>query len=752
MPDIDKLLAAIDWSEEHAYGSDTEGELGRDRAYSIRLYLGENVDPAPTGRSQVTDRSTFETIQWILPSLCRIFAGGGDLVSITPIGPEDEEPAKQEAEYINWTVCQNNPWFLIFLTWAMDALMTRNAYTMAYVDKRRNVDLEVYERQTEEGVALLLQDKDVEVIESKAYPDEEAEPQPVVDPMTGQPAVDPMTGQPVMGPPPMLYDLKIRRVGETRKLTIKNLPPERCKVSQYTNSFRVAESDYFEYWDYKTISELRAEGFEVADDIADDETVDTEEDEVRDQYAESRDDNQADPSMRRIKVRCIWIRHDYDGDGIAELRYVVRLGKSRELPVNEECAEIPVACIVPYILPHRHIGMSITDIVADIQRIMTTILRQGLDNLYLSNNPQKVIDQNRVNLDDVLTSVPGGVVRVDGPVDAMRYEVPPFVFPQAMEGLEYMSSVKENRTGTNRYFTGIDQNAMNKTATGIQQLSTMAAQRVEQIARLFGPGIEDLCRIVHGIALRMGHKQEVVKLRGQWVQVDPAAWKKRSDFKIAVGFASGNKDAMVNRLTMILQNQMMAAQMGLPIVQPQNIYETQLELAKASDFSSPERFWTDPSEVEPQPPPPDPEAQKLQAEMLKAEAELTFQQEAKQGEFALKEKELQTKAELEKYKIDTDAQVRLRTAQMQGENAVGVERERANTQSQKQDKMKVENLDKLDGVVEQVKEIAQASADQAKQVAESFENVAQILAKALTAPKKVVRGKDGRVEGVVSAD
>jgi hypothetical protein len=751
MPDIDKLLSAIDWSEEHAYGSDTEGELGRDRAYSIRLYLGENVDPAPTGRSQVTDRSTFETIQWILPSLCRIFAGGGDLVSITPVGPDDEEGAKQEAEYINWAVVQNNPWFLIFLTWAMDALMTRNAYTLAFVDKKRNVDLEQYERQTEEGVALLMQDKDVEVIEHRGYPDEDAEPQPVVDPMTGQPAVDPMTGQPIMGPPPMLYDLKVRRVGESRKLTIKNLPPERCKVSQYTNSFRVAESDYFEYWDYKTISELRAEGFEIADDIADDETVDTEEDEVRDQYAESRDDNKADPSMRRIKVRCIWIRHDYDGDGIAELRYVVRLGKSRELPVNEECAEIPVACIVPYLLPHRHIGMSITDIVADLQRIKTTILRQGLDNLYLSNNPQKVINENMVNLDDVLTSVPGGIIRTQD-VNQMRYEVPPFVFPQAMEGLEYMDQVKENRTGTNRYFTGIDQNAMNKTATGIQQLSTMAAQRVEQIARLFGPGVEDLCRVVHGLALRMGHKTEVVKIRGEWIQVDPAAWKKRTDFKIAVGFASGNKDAMVNRLTMISQNQLQALSMGLPIASPQNIYETMLELTKASDFSSPERFWTDPSEVEPQQQGPSPEEQKLKAEMIAKEAELQLQQESKQAELQLKEKELGVKAELEKYKIDTDATVRMRTAQMQGDNAVGLERERAATQSQKQDRMKVENLDKLDSVVETVQQIAEASAQQAKEVAQSFENVAQILAKALTAPKKVVRGKDGRVEGVVSAD
>jgi hypothetical protein len=163
MPDFEKLLAAIDFAEENAYGSDTDGELSRDRAYSIRLYLGENVDPAPEGRSQVVDRSVFETIQWILPSLCRVFAGGGDLVSIPPIGPDDEKGAQQEAEYINWVMQQQNPWFETFITWATDALMTRNAYAMAYMDKQRVTETEKYERQTEDGVALLLQDKDVEV-------------------------------------------------------------------------------------------------------------------------------------------------------------------------------------------------------------------------------------------------------------------------------------------------------------------------------------------------------------------------------------------------------------------------------------------------------------------------------------------------------------------------------------------------------------------------------------------------------------
>jgi hypothetical protein len=665
MADVDKLIAAIDAAEENAYGSDNDGGLAADRALLINLYIGQNVDPAPTGRSQVVDRSVFETIQWILPSLCRIYANGSDLVSIPPLGPDDEAAAKQEAEYINHVVQDRNPWFELFNTWSTDALLTRNAYFYAYRDTKRSTEIERYERQTEAGVALLLQDKDVEVIDHKAYPSDEP-PQPVMDEATGQM---------VMPPPEMLYDVELRRVEEKGEVCIKVLPPERVKVSQYTPSYRLSDCPYFEFYDDVTLSDLRAEGFDVADDIASDEaSYETEEDQARDLYTETRDDDHKDPAMRRVRRRAIWIAHDHDEDGIAELQYVVRVG--REILFREEVGSIPIACAVPSPLPHRHVGMSVGDMVADVQRIKTAILRQGLDNLYLSNNPQKVYNQNLVNLDDLMTSVPGGHIRVDGDPNQVRYEKHPFVFPEAMQGLEYMDQIRENRAGVNRYFTGVDQNSLNKTATGIQTLSTMAAQRVEQLARILGSGIEDLARIVHELILKGGHKKEIVRLKGEWVEVDPAQWKKRSDFKISVGFASGNKDAMVQRLMMIAQNQYQALELGLPIVEPQNLHETMLELTKASDFSSPERFWTDPKTAEPKPQPPNPDMMKLQLEGTVKEAELEMAQEQsatdaqlKQAELQLKAQEAAQKLEIEKYKIDTDARVRIAIAEMQREQA-----------------------------------------------------------------------------------
>ena len=736
MPDIQRLLSAIDAAEEDSYGSDTDGDLANERALAVDCYLGKNIDPAPDGRSQVGDRSVYETIQWIMPSLSRIFANGDDVVDLPPIGPEDEQGAKQEAQYLNYVVLQKNNWFEIFQTGAKDALLTKAGYLYPYKETRRQVEIEKYERQTQESMTLIMQDQP-EIVDLKEYPDPDAQPQ--IDPMTGQPA-----------PPPMLYDVDIRRVKEEVQYCIEVLPPERCKIAEQTKTVQLAKCPYFEYYDYITLSELRQEGYEIEDDIADDEEGETEEDAARDQYSEgaANDDEYVDPSMRRVKCRWIWIRYDYDEDGIAELQYVVRVGQ--KVLHREEVNRIPIAVLCPDPLPHRHVGLCPADSTIDIQRIKTDILRQGLDNLRLSNNPRTYVNPSMVNLDDMLVSRPGGVVRGKGVYgqDIMPMPVP-FVFPQAMEGLEYMDQIRENRNGTNRYFTGVDQNALNKTATGIQQLSTMAAQRVEQIARHFANGVEALFSILHEIILKSGHKSDVVKLSGQWVPVDPATWRKRTDFKISVGYAAGNKDAMVGRLMMIAQMQEKALARGLPICTPDNAYQTALELTKASDMTAPNRFWTDPKQIPP-PPPPQPDPTVMAMEQIKSQTSLqTTQMDVEQ-----KERDSQRDFAIAKYKIETEAQHALEVEQLRAQSAHSIEDRRANNQAglkqiegqhaaQIEDK-RLQHKTDTNKISSQVEELSNAVNEGREVIGE----LQQLIKTLVTAKRQIRRGKDGKAEGV----
>lgn len=743
------LIGAIDDADNRAYGSNLSNltaALSAERALSIDLYLGKNVDPAPDGQSNVIDRTVFETVQWILPSLCRIFANGDDVVNLLPIGDKDVEPAKQESAYLNWLVTQKHPWFDLFLEWATDALLTKNAYFLVYRDNKRSVDIEKYEAQTAQGLSYLLQDPACQLIDSRSYPAPDLPPDPVVDPQTGQPIVD-ENGQPMMRPA-MLYDCTIRRAASTKDLCIRVLPPERVKIDQRTYSWRIDDRcNYFEYWEETTLTELREQGFDIPTDIADDPELYTQEDYARDQYGERRLERYkpSDPSMRRVKARMIWIRVDYDGDGQAELLQIMRVG--RRILYQEEVSRIPVASGVACPLPHRHIGFAIGDMVADIQRIKTAILRQGLDNLYLSNNPQKVLNEQVVNIDDAIISRPGGVIRATD-INQIRHEETPFVFPQAIAGLDYFDKVRENRTGVNNGFIGIDEGTVNNAQPGtVNQLTSMAAQRVEQIARILAFAIEDLFSIVHEQVLKMGHKREVIQLNGNWVEVDPGSWQKRNDFKICVAFSAGNKDAQTARLMVIAQKQAEALLQGIPVCTPQNYYNTLVELTKAADFASPDRFWTDPQKIPPKPPPPPPEG------IIEAQIKSQSDEKIKAAELVQREVESQRKAELERYAIDAQAGLEIIHKQVAHGHTIAIEGLKASHAA---------ILSGLDTKLNKATDAASSAVNDAKEhianngatlagVHDTLDNVLHEVRKsaALATGRKVVRkNHKGEIDGV----
>ena len=723
MPDLTKLNSAIDAYAEQSYGSEHgDGQLSYQRALALDAYAGKanQIDPAPEGGSSVGDWSVFETVQWILPSLCRIFAGGDDVVEFEPTGPEDEEPAKQESEVLNHIVTQKNNWFLTCLQWFQDALITSNSYCLVQMEEKLIPETERYENQSAEQIAMILED-DVEIVGQEEVIDEE-EMEPV-----GQ---DPMTGQPIMAPK-VRYNIEVKKVTPSQKLGFKVLPPERCLVGEDTPDFTLECANYFEYWELVSISDVRKEGYDIADDISDDPYTETQEDTSRDEMLEAdRYLDMPDPAARQIKRRHIWIKHDYDEDGIAELQYVMRVG--REVLDRYEVSRIPVASIVPFINTHRHQGISVADLIFDVQRIKTALIRGGLDSLNLSIKPRHAVSSD-VHLSDLLQTRPGGVVRLkNGAIPGQGHIVPlptEFVFPQAQEGLRHMDTVIESRVGVNRIFQGIDEGQLND-HNRIGQLSTMASQRVEQIARVFANGVERLFSLAHELLIKSGHSEQAIRLRGQWVQVDPTQWRTGRDMRIVAPFAAGNKDSLLQRLMVIAQRQDLAIQTDSLHVDPNDRYSLDLEIASAADVPG-DRFFTDPATVQPPPPPPDYTAIALQIEDKKVE---NAAQES-QLEAAQKQSESQLDAEIKRYQIDTNAQLQLALAQIKQEGAVDLEKVRAFLK---------EAPDFMAGVIEKTGNQQSQLQEAAERLAETLE----ALRNAAEQPRELVKDENGRIVGV----
>ncbi len=582
--DDKQLLAAI---EQYEGNAETSGGIQDDRVEALDYYFGEPLGNEVDGRSQVISRTVWDAVEWLKPQLADVFTSGEEIVQFSPRSADDVEAAEQETDYVNHIITQRNNWFDIFYSWAHDALIQKDGYVKAYWDDTKDVAVERYEMLSPDEFALLSQDKDIDIVEqATAITIDE------------------------MGMESITYSAKIERKKPRNVVKIKNIAPENVRVDQNARSICLQDESvsFVQHVEYQTISQLREAGFDVDDDINDsgDGFGDWQED-ARDKYTPFRDrddGNAADPSMRRVKVRETWIRADVNYDGYAELRHVIVVGTT--ILLNEECDVVPIVAMCPIPLPHRHYGLSVADAVMDLQRIQTALLRGSLDNQYLANNGRYGISDD-VNLDDMLDSRPGGVVRVmngQSPSAAIMPLTHPTAGANVIPMMEYVDRLGQKRTGVNEQTQGLDPNALNKTATGAQIMMTASQQRIKFIARIFGESVKQLFQLVHQLTLTHSRQQEIVRMRGKWVPVDPRQWVKRTDLTINTNYGTGDKAQQIAMMTNVLAIQKEAIAAGLAT--PQNIYNTLVRLTRAAGYKDADEFWQDPAKAPPKPPaPPD---------------------------------------------------------------------------------------------------------------------------------------------------
>jgi hypothetical protein len=506
----EQIIAAIDAAEAAAFGPKSS-EIASDRADAIDRYNGKTYGDEKAGRSAVVSRDVSDVVEGVAANVLKPFVGGDKVVVFNPRGPEDEEAAKQESDYVNFVVMERNNGFVCLEQRGQRRPPAAQWLSQVGWTKREDITIETYQGLSDEELALLADDKDIEIIGQREYPMFEV---PQVIGMEQQPA-------------PMLYDVKVHRKQPTEYVEIMPAPPDEILVSQRSTEPSVQNADFVQHRTHKTISELRELGYDVPDDLSDDQdNTESIEDLARNLF-NAQSDQWADPTAnaaRRIVLfKESWLRIDKDGDGIAELRRVCSVGKN--LLADEEADLIPIACFTPILMPHRHLGVSVYDLVKDIAEIKTAMLRSHLDNRYLQNNAEKVIDVNAIeNIDDFLTSRPGGLKRVRGnPGEAVMPLVVPDNGAGALQTMEYLDSIRENRTGYTKAAEGMKSGSLATDTLGeLNQQQSQSGIRLEMIARTIAEtGLRDLFRIVHALTLKHSSRAEKVRLRNTWVEVNP---------------------------------------------------------------------------------------------------------------------------------------------------------------------------------------------------------------------------------------
>jgi hypothetical protein len=669
----DELKAIVVAEMASAVGSQ-DTEMSGDRIDGWDAYLKQPYGNEIDGRSQVVSSDVQDTVEWIMPSLMRIFTAGDTAVEFNPTGQEDEQSAKQATDYANYVWDRDNPGFLNFHTWFKEALIAKVGTVKVYWEVKDKWKRERYEGLDEASLGLALEDGETEITEMT---ERQVQMPPSLDQMPEPGAPPPM---PTMA---TVYDVVLRKKQSAGKICVDPVPgdeilfsrdaknPQTCRF--FAHKTKKTISDLIEQYPdkRKTIENLSTDGPST---IGSSEAISrsTVNEESNSPYTSAINE-----AMRELWVTEAYVRVDYDDDGIAEMRKVTIAGQTEVLDNEEWEGPRPFACISPILMPHRLVGLSIPDLIKDIQLIKTAILRQFLDALYVANNPRmEVVEDLIVDPAEVLTSKPNGIVRVkgNGSVPAMRPIATTPVADQALLGLNYVDQLRENRTGVSPRTQGLGSETLHDTKGGQELLFDAAKMRVEMIARIFAEtGVKDAFKLILWLASQYQDKPRTIRLRNQWIPMDPREWSDEYDMTANVGLGHNDQTQKMMGVQMIAaaQAQIVALQGGAqgPLVTEENIFNTSEKLVEAAGFRTPELFFSNPKTTPAPPPKPNPEMMKVQGEMAlrtqEAQMKAQLDQQQAQQQAALQETQLNRQAQIEAAQAQADMAVEQQKAQLQ---------------------------------------------------------------------------------------
>ncbi len=646
-----ELRALLTAQRSDAMSAITASKLSEERATALDYYQGDMAKsmPAPDGRSKAVSTDVADTIEGLMPTLMEIFAGGEEIVRFAPHGPQDVAAAEQETDYVNHVFLQGNPGFLILYSFIKDALLSKVGVVKIFWEENEERERETYLDQPEDAFAAIVAAPDVEIIEHTVHDGDAAGP---------------------------LHDVTIETRRRNENARVVAVPPEEFGISRHART--IAESTYCFHDVFKTQSQLIDQGFDKdqVKKLPSYIVAHTIEEIARDTVNEStlrQGEDNLNTANRLIRVTEHYVRMDYEGGPRGggddpRLYRVTTAGEEGEVLIRDgepdviEEDRIPFAAITPVIVTHRFFGRSIADLVRDIQEQKTALLRGMLDNLYLHNNPRVEVSEMHATdatLDDLLVSRPGGIVRTRQP-GGLNWQEVPDITGSIYPALQYLDATREWRTGVSRQGQGVDPNALqNQVATIANQMFSAAQGKVKLIARIFAEtGIKDLFTLLHATIRKHATQAATVRLRNQWVHVDPRDWKTRNDMTINVGLGTGTKAEQLAHLQLIIGAQTQAITGGLPIVSPRNLFNSAVELTKLAGHKDFDKFFMDPAA----PPnqndptsqaiqkPPDPKqtqiAAKAQAEQEKIKADAAHQQMKAQADIAFQAHKAQIDAQL----------------------------------------------------------------------------------------------------------
>ena len=209
----------------------------------MKYYLGEPFGNEIEGRSQIVTTDVRDTIEYIMPSLMRIFTTHNNTAEFEPQGPEDVEMAQQATDYVNYVFNKQNNGFKILYDAFKDALISKTGVIKHFWEEKTEVSHETYENLTEIEYQSILANDDLEVVEHTEI-------------IVMKQQTDDYGN--LISPKVIEHDVKVKKTTTDGQVRILSVPPEEFVVSRRATS--IEDASFVCHRVKKSVSDLILEG------------------------------------------------------------------------------------------------------------------------------------------------------------------------------------------------------------------------------------------------------------------------------------------------------------------------------------------------------------------------------------------------------------------------------------------------------------------------------------------------------------
>lgn len=575
----EEILAIVSSELSSSSGASENDAIQAGRQKALAAYLGDKGSVVE-GRSSVVSTDVADAIEWIMPEVMKAFTQNNEVVTFDPVGPDDRRQAQIESRYVYDILMKDNEGFIALHEFFKDALLQKNGFFKIWYENEPCVTVENYTGLNPLEFGMLQQDPELEVtgMTERTHSDEHGTMQ--------------------------VYDVNVKRTRHTGKIRIKCIAPDDMRINRMHDSVCLKDARFIAHAMTMTKSDLIEAGFdkEIVDSLP------TESEEFRESknYRFSMQGenvapyggNSKDPSMYTYDMSECYMRMDLDGDGIAERVKITVAGFDNPTHILdiEEVEEWPFISATAILMSHKLFGLSVYDRLKEIQEQKTAIWRNILDNMYLKNNQRTIAVEGMVNLDDLLVSRPGGIIRAKR-TDAVAPYVTPDLGSDVYRMVDYLDQVRAGRVGVSPEGSIADQSIGDAVGSeGVERLLTQKEELVGLMVRVFAEtGIKPLMQMIRKLLMKHIDATIDYEYHDEWVQVAPKNWFQRNRTTVRVGTGSGNRQQQASALTAVLGYQeKLLANPGQALVTEANVFTALDDLAKVSGMPGAGAYFLDP--------------------------------------------------------------------------------------------------------------------------------------------------------------